>query len=56
MFNVLNSLPSGQALYRGDTAARLHEAIWFCCRGAGLTEAAIHRHLELPTLSAANEA
>lgn len=56
MFNVLNSLPSGQALYRGDTDARLLDAIWFCCRGAGLTEAAIRRDLALPALPAANDA
>lgn len=43
MLTMLSALPNRDELYDRDTL--LQDAILFCCRGVGLTEEAISRHL-----------
>jgi AcrR family transcriptional regulator len=43
MLNMVNALPNKAELYDSDELVR--DAIWFCCRGIGLTDEAIRKHL-----------
>jgi AcrR family transcriptional regulator len=44
MLNMVGALPNKVELYDND--ALVQDAIWFCCRGIGLTDNAIRTHLE----------
>jgi len=45
MANTLSRLGAKGSPYAGDSETIIHDAVWFCCRGLGFTEAAISRYL-----------
>ena len=44
MLNAIRSLGPQAAIYEGDTGQIVRNAVWFCCRGIGFTDAALERH------------
>lgn len=45
MANALSALGEQAMPYSGDRHQIVADAVWFCCRGLGFSEAAIRRHL-----------
>lgn len=45
MINAIAVLDPASRPYANDGEALVREALWFCCRGLGLTDDAIRRHL-----------
>ena len=46
MINAIAVLDPASRPYANDGDALVREALWFCCRGLGLTDEAIRRHLD----------
>lgn len=46
MINAIRGLPPGSRPYSSDGEALVNDAVWFCCRGIGMTEEAIMRHID----------
>jgi AcrR family transcriptional regulator len=44
MLNMAIALPGGYAPYDNSDARLARDAVWFCCRGVGLTDEAIRRY------------
>ena len=45
MINAIAVLDPASRPYADDGEALVRQALWFCCRGLGLTDAAIARNL-----------
>ena len=46
MLNAVKALPSQPGPYDESGTGLLTEALWFCCRGVGLSDEAIARHID----------
>lgn len=46
MLNAIRALDPASRPYSRDGADLVRDAVWFCCRGIGMTEAAIARHID----------
>jgi AcrR family transcriptional regulator len=44
MLNAIQALGSQTGIYIGDRDQIVRDAVWFCCRGIGFTDAALERH------------
>jgi len=47
MMNTLAAMAPQATPYSGDKDKIVRDAVWFCCRGLGFTEAAITRYLDM---------
>jgi len=45
MLNAITGLRAGPALYASQGNELVRQAVWFCCRGIGMTDEAIGRYL-----------
>lgn len=46
MLNAIHGLDHNSRPYRRDGVDLVKDAVWFCCRGVGMTEEAIRRHID----------
>ena len=46
MLNAIHALAPSARPYNREGADLVRDAVWFCCRGIGMTEAAIARHID----------
>ena len=44
MLNAIMAIGPQTAIYIGSRDQIVHDAVWFCCRGIGFTDAALERH------------